>query len=55
MNRMAGINRQRWLFIINRVLLALATLLIAGVLLYAPWRREVMSEVQMVLINARLL
>jgi hypothetical protein len=55
MKLIAGINRQRLFFIINRLLLALAALIILGVLLYAPWRSELMREIQMVFINARLL
>lgn len=51
----AGFNKQRLFFIINRLLLALAALIVLGVLLYAPWRSELMREIQMVFINARLL
>ena len=52
---MTGLDKQRWVFLINRGLLALAALLILSVLLYAPWRSEVMHEIQTVLLNARLL
>jgi hypothetical protein len=55
MKLIAGTNKQRLLFIINRLLLALAVLVILAVLLYDPWRSELMREMQMVFINARLL
>ncbi len=55
MKLVAGINKQRAAWIANRLLLVLAALIILGVLLYEPWRNELLREVQLVFLNARLL
>ena len=52
---MMGIDKRKWLFLFNRGMLALVALLVVCVLLYAPWRSELLREIQMVFINARLL
>ncbi len=55
MKLIAGINKQKAAWVANRLLLALAGLIILGVLLYGPWRNELLREIQLVFLNARLL
>ncbi len=55
MKLVTGINKQKAAWVANRLLLALAALIILGVLLYQPWRNELLREVQSVFLNARLL
>ncbi len=55
MKLVTGIYKQKAAWVANRLLLAVAALIILGVVFYGPWRSELLREVQLVFLNARLL